>query len=216
MTDRHSISVFVPARNEAGNLEGSIRDIVSAAEEVFDDYEVLIVNDGSTDNTGEEADGLARENSNIRVIHNRGNLGFEQCYQIAVGRAEKRYFVFLPGDHEIAAESVRGIFGAAGSADLVVAYVQNRGTRTWHRRLMGQTCVFLSRIASGVRMRYFQGLVVYPTAFARTLPSETRGLFTLTEKLVYALKAGCTYVEVGLTHRNCVHNRSKAVSVKIS
>ena len=71
-------------------------------------------------------------------------------------------------------------------------------------------------IEQAVRALRAGGLVVYPTAFARTLPSETRGLFTLTEKLVYALKAGCTYVEVGLTHRNCVHNRSKAVSVKIS
>ncbi len=58
MTDPHSISVFVPARNEAGNLEGAIRDIVSAAEEVFDDYEVLIVNDGSADNTGKRLMGL--------------------------------------------------------------------------------------------------------------------------------------------------------------
>ena len=66
LTDSHSISVLVPALNEAGNIEGAIRDIVSAAEEVFDDYEVLIVNDGSTDNTGEEAEGLARENSKIR------------------------------------------------------------------------------------------------------------------------------------------------------
>ena len=214
MTDSHSISVFVPALNESGNLEGSIRDIVSAAEEVFDDYEVLIVNDGSTDNTGEEADGLARENPNIRVIHNPGNLGFDQCYRIAVGRAEKRNFVFLPGDHEVAGESVRGIFGAVGSADLVAAYIQNRESRTWRRRLMGQTCVFLSRIASGVRLRYFQGPVVYPTALARVLPSKTRGFFTLTEKLVYALKAGCTVVEVGLIHRNRRHGRSKTVSVQ--
>jgi len=214
LTDPHSISVFVPALNEAGNLEGAIRDIVSAAEEVFDDYEVLIVNDGSTDNTGEEAEGLARENPKIQVIHNPGNLGFDQCYRIAVERAEKRYFVLLPGDHEIAGESVRGIFRAVGGADLVVAYIQNRESRTWRRRLMGHACVFLSRIASGVHLRYFQGPVVYPTAFAHTLPSETRGMFTMTEKLVYALKAGCTVVEVGLIHRNRRHGRSKSVSVQ--
>ena len=105
MTDRHSISVFVPALNEAGNLEGAIRDIVSAAEEVFDDYEVLIVDDGSTDHTGEEAEALGRENPKIRVIRNPGNLGFDRCHRIALARAEKKYFVFLPGDHEIAGRS---------------------------------------------------------------------------------------------------------------
>ena len=214
MTDRHSISVFVPALNEAGNLEGAIRDIVSAAEEVFDDYEVLIVDDGSTDHTGEEAEALGRENPKIRVIRNPGNLGFDRCHRIALARAEKKYFVFLPGDHEIAGRSVREIFGAVGSADLVVAYIQNRESRTWRRRVMGQTCVLLSRVASGVRLRYFQGPVVYPTALARVLPSKTRGLFTLTEKLVHALKAGCTFVEVGLIHQNRAHGRSKAVSVQ--
>ncbi len=157
MSKYYSISIFVPAYNEAGNLEGAVRDIVSAADEVFEDYEVLIVNDGSTDGTGEKAERLARENSRIQVIHNPGNLGFARCYQIALARAEKDHFIFLPGDHGIAAQSVREIFASVGRADVVVPYIQNHQARAWHRRVMSRVCVFLSNRVSGFKLKYYQG-----------------------------------------------------------
>ncbi len=129
MSGRRSISVFVPAYNEAGNLEVAIRDIVSAADEAFEDYEILIVNDGSTDGTGEKAERLAQENSRIRVIDNPGNIGLARCFQMALAQAEKDHFVFLPGDHEIAVQSVREIFASVGRSDLVVAYIENPQAR---------------------------------------------------------------------------------------
>jgi len=121
----HRVSVFVPAYNEAANLEAAIRDIVWAAERTLADYEVIIVDDGSRDGTGEIADRLAEENDRIRAVHQPRNLGIARAYERALDEAKLEYVSFLPGDGEIARESIRDIFAAVGAADVVAPYHGN-------------------------------------------------------------------------------------------
>jgi len=203
----------VPAHNEADNLEGAVGDVVAAAEERFADFEILVVDDGSTDATADIADGLARENPRIRVIHNPTNRGLASGYRTALNLAAKDYFAFVPGDREIHVDSVRAIFHAIGSADLVVPYHANREARAWHRRVMTWVSTVLLNILFTRRLRYYQGPTVYPTHLARELPANSHGFFFLTEMLVCALDRGCTYVEVGLVHQERAFGKSKAVTL---
>ena len=207
------LSVFVPARNESGNLEGAIQDIIEAAESRFIDYEILLVDDGSTDGTSALADRLERANPRIRAIHHPQPRGIAFGYQAALALATKGYFAFIPGDREINVASIRAIFGAVGTADLVVPYHANREARAWYRRVMTWVTTSLINALFWRRLRYYQGPTVYPTALARQLPARTGGFFFLAEKLLYALDHGCTYVEVGLLHQERVFGRSKAVTV---
>jgi hypothetical protein len=66
----------------------------------------------------------------------------------------------------------------------------------------------------GLRMRYFQGPCIYPTALARSLPKTAGGFYFLTEMLVHAARAGYGCVEVPLTHQERSHGKSKAVSAR--
>src|SRR6266478_179244 len=174
METRRRVSVFLPAFNEVDNLEGAVADIVWAASEVLTDYEILIIDDDSTDGTGPLADRLARENPRIRAIHQPTNMGIAAAYERALGAARLDYFSFLAADGEIARESVRDILGSVGRADIVAPYHQNPRARQAHRRFL---------------------------TWASTA-------------LVNALYAGYTCVEVGLTHVDRTHGRSKAVSAK--
>lgn len=211
-TQGNSLSVFVPAHNEAQNLEGAIQDVVAAAEAWFSDYEILLVDDGSTDGTGDVADGLARANPRIRVIHNPMKQGIASGYGTALRLATKDYFAFLPGDREINVASIRAIFHAIGSADLVVPYHANLEARPWHRRLLTRVSTALINVLFRRNLRYYQGPTVYPTRLARELPTQSRGFFFLTEMLVQALDRGCSYVEVGLLHQERAFGKSKAVT----
>src|SRR5205085_7099780 len=109
------------AFNEVHNLEAAVRDVVAASTE-FDDYEVLIVDDGSTDGSGELADRLAHELPRVRALHHPRNQGFGAAYGTALAEAQMAYFTFVPGDHEVAPESVVRIFAAVGKADIVVPF----------------------------------------------------------------------------------------------
>jgi glycosyltransferase involved in cell wall biosynthesis len=209
----HRVSVFVPAYNEAANLEGALRDIVGAAA-VLADYEVIIVNDGSRDGTGQLAERLAQENRRIRVVHQPRNLGIAAAYERALDEAKLEYFSFLPGDGEIAPQSIRDILAAVGTADIVAPYHGNSRARQLHRRVLTWTSTTLVNTLFGLRMRYFQGPCIYQTPLARRLPKTAGGFYFLTEMLVHAVRAGYSYVEVPLTHQDRSHGRSKAVSVR--
>jgi glycosyltransferase involved in cell wall biosynthesis len=208
-----SLTIFVPAHNEAKNVAGAVQDVVEAASDTCPDYEVLVVDDGSTDGTGEVADRLARANPRIRIIHNRPKQGLAGGYRTALNAATKDYFAFIPGDREIRADSIRAIFGAIGSADLVVPYHANQEARAWHRRVLTIVSTGLINLLFRRGLRYYQGPTVYPTALARALPTRTRGFFFLAEMLLHALDRGCTYVEVGLVHQERAFGKSKAVTL---
>ena len=71
-----SISIIIPAYNEEKNLADAVKTINAAVKSVFKDYELLILDDGSSDGTGVIADNLAKKNAKIRVIHFSRNRGF--------------------------------------------------------------------------------------------------------------------------------------------
>jgi glycosyltransferase involved in cell wall biosynthesis len=208
------VTVFLPAFNEVGNLEGAVRDIVAAGDAVLPDYEILIVDDGSTDGTGALADRLAGELPRVRVLHQPRNLGLPAGYRRALGEARFAYFSFLPGDREVSAESVVAIFRAVGAADIVAPYHGNSRARAWYRRILTWGSTTLINAAFALHLRYYQGPCVYPTALARALPSTSRGFFFLAEMLVHALRRGHTVVEVPLIHQERATGRSKAVSLR--
>lgn len=208
------VSVFLPAYNEVDNLEESVADIVWAASQVLSEYEILIVDDGSTDGTGELSDRLAGENPRIRAIHQLRNKGIAAAYERALDEAKLDYFSFLAADGEIARESVLNILGSVGQADIVAPYHQNPQARQPHRRFLTWASTALVNALFGQRMHYYQGPCIYSVALARSLPKTAGGFYFPTQMLIHALHAGYTYVEVGLTHVDRTHGRSKAVSAK--
>jgi len=200
----------VPAYNEMGNLEAAVRDVLHALR-TYDDYEVIVVNDGSQDGTGAVADQLAAEHDRVTVVHHERNRGFSASYQTGLEHARMAYFTFVPGDHEVALESIEGIFAAVGTADIVIPYHATPWNRTWHRRVLTWICTTQLNILFSHHLKYFQGPAVYPTELARSLPITTGGFFFATEMLVNALMMGYSWVEVPLTHHERTYGQSKAV-----
>ena len=209
---RRRVSIFVPAYNEVGQFEGAIADIAAAADAALEDYEILLVDDGSTDGTGPLADRLAERRPKLSVIHQPTNQGIAAGYVRAVDVARFEYFGFLPADREIEPGSIKTILAAVGGAEIVAPYHGNPQARQTYRRVLTFVSTGLVNRLFGLRMRYFQGPCVYPTELARALPKTAGGFYFLTQMLVHALCAGHTYVEVPLMHQDRAHGRSKAVS----
>jgi len=193
-----------------GNLEAAVQDVVHALRSC-DEYEVIIVNDGSKDGTAEVADRLAATLPGVRVVHHEINRGFSESYQTGLRSARMDFFTFVPGDHEVALESVEEIFRAVGTADIVVPYHGTPWNREWHRRILTWICTTQLNVFFGRRLKYYQGPAVYPTKLARVLPINTTGFFFATEMLVNALMMGYSIVEVPLIHHERAYGQSKAV-----
>lgn len=210
VSTKRTISIAVPAYNEVGNLENAVRSAVEAGSQL-EDFEVLIVDDGSADGTTELATQLAAGDSQIRAFHHPENRGFAAAYRTALEHARMSYFTFVPGDGEVSPKSIQSILAAIGQADLVISYHATPWARPLVRRFFTWASTTEVNLLFGWRLRYYQGPTVYPTALARALPHAATGFFFATEMLVNALTAGCTFVEVGLAHQERIYGRSNAL-----
>jgi len=214
MTEPPSLSVVMTARDEEGNLKGAVDLVLKSIEGLFNGYEILIVNDGSTDATGAVANQLSAAYPSVRVVHHRTGQGFAASYRHGVSLARMAYVGLVTGDNEMTPESVRTAFEAVGRADVVVPYQANQRDRPWMRRLLSRSFTGLVNALFGLRLRYFQGPCIYPTAWAQALPLTTTGFALLTDMLVRTLKTGHSYIEVPMYIRPRAYGRSSAVSFR--
>lgn len=209
MTER-AVSVIVLAYNEAGNLAGAIEDIWSAAM-LLDDYEIIIVDDGSTDGTGQIADRLAAQYPEVVALHHPENRGLRAGYETGLAEARMSRVVWLPADREMTHDSIRSIFDAVGSADIVSIYHGNPAAREWFRRLLTFISTLEMNVLFGHDQHYFQGCSVYPTELARSLPRTESGFFVIAEMNLAALDYGLSVVEVPIVHQPRTYGTSSAV-----
>jgi len=207
-----SFSVVVPARNEEGNLKACVQMLVRLLDEHFEDYEIIVCNDGSTDGTGPLADALAAQYPAVRVIHQSPSRGFAESYQRGLQLARCAYVGLIPGDNELLEESVAAICAHVGRADIVIPSIANQEVRPWLRRHISVNYTAVVNVLFRQRLRYFQGPCVYPTELARRLRISTRGFPFLTEMLVRALVAGYSSVEIPMYLTPRTYGKSRALS----
>jgi glycosyltransferase involved in cell wall biosynthesis len=213
-THQSSLSVLVPAFNEEAGLGPTITQIRQALETTIEDFEILIVNDGSTDQTASEAERLALADPHIRIFHNPRNMGLGYSYLRGTREARKTHFVYVPGDNTWPAASIAEIFRHLGKADVVTSFATNPEVRLAYRRIVSSGYTRLVNLLFGYGLRYYNGLVIYPAAFLRAHPTTTHGFAFQSETLLKALDAGLSVVEVGVPIDESTARRSKAVTIR--
>jgi glycosyltransferase involved in cell wall biosynthesis len=194
-----TITLIVPALNEEQLIDETVRQIVTVVEPRFADYEILLIDDGSTDATGEGMERLAARNPRIRVFHNDGNQGLGWSYRFGLSEARHTYVMLLCGDGGMPASSLPEIFSRIGTADIVVPYVTNlRQLKTPARFLLSKTYTGLLNALFGLRLKYYNGLAVHRTDLVRALDITSNGFGFQGEVLVKLIRAGCSFVQVGV------------------
>lgn len=209
-----SICVLIPALNEVENIEATVEAVGRALSQTTDDFEIIIVNDGSTDGTKEIADRLGAETPRIRVFHNERNKGIGHAYRTGYENARCEYFVYIPADNTWPYESCRQLFAHLGRADIVTSYAVNPEIRPLGRRIFSSLYTRCINLIFGRNMRYYNGLNIYPVSFLRSEPINTVGFGFQAEILLRALAAGLTHIEVGLPIGERAAGRSKATSLR--
>jgi len=209
-----TLSVIIPALNEEGNLGAAVSTVLAAIDDRFTDYELLVFDDESTDQTGAIADELAGGNPHIRVIHNPRNRGFGYNYRRGVELARMDYVTMFPGDNEIPGEAIRVILDAVGSADIVAPYISTPAVRGCSRRTISACFVMLINLLFRLRLRYYNGPCVHRRSLLLSVPMRTHGFAYMASILVRLIRSGASYVEVPMPLQARQHGRSKAFKLK--
>lgn len=193
------ITFLVTALNEEEKIEGTAKTITDAVGHFTCDYEILLVNDGSTDSTPRIMDRMAQENPRIRVVHNEKNLGLGGAYKRGVRHASKKYVMWVSGDNAETPGNMVNILSHVGEADIIVPVLHATKARPWLRRFTSRGFTMTVNMLFGLKLNYYNGTVIHKTELIREVDIKTNSFAYQAEALVKLLRQGHSYVEVPYT-----------------
>ncbi|MGB7542990.1 MAG: glycosyltransferase family 2 protein [Burkholderiales bacterium] len=195
-----ALTILIPALDEEQKVAPTVEEVLAAGRRLLDRFEVIVVDDGSRDRTGEIADALAKSNPEVRVIHNPERRGVGWAFWEGIAQAKFDRLTVVPGDHAYNISGIERLFSAVGSADLVISYRTNQADTRQRRRVILSTLYQrLVGLIFGFRLKDFHSTVVYPVPQIREMGMRSVGYTYQLEVLVKLLRRGMSYVEVPVT-----------------
>ena len=195
-----SLTVFFPCYNEEANVENTTMAALMACQKLVRDFEIIIVNDGSSDRTGLIADRLARENENVRAVHNHPNLGYGGALQRGFREATKDYVFYTDGDGQFDMQELERVLPLLGRFDIVSAFRIHRQDPPV-RKLNAFCWGRLVRLVLGLKLRDIDcAFKLYPRELFEQIEMRSMGALIDTEILTKATRLGYSIGQIGVHH----------------
>jgi glycosyltransferase involved in cell wall biosynthesis len=151
--NRISLTAFFPAYNDEHTIENIVRTATEEIGRVTDDFEILVINDGSKDSTGAIADRLAAEMSHVRAIHHPHNKGYGAALITGFKNATKDLIFYTDGDGQYDVREIHNLLAQLQpNIDLVNGYKVKRSD-AWYRIWIGATYRRVMRWAFHLSLR---------------------------------------------------------------
>ena len=207
---RPGLSIFFPAYNDAGTIASLVIRALQVAERLTDDYEVIVVNDGSSDATREIVDELTRTYPHVRAIHHERNRGYGGALQTGFATAVKELVAYTDGDAQYDPAEFALLWDRlTPESDVVNGYKISRSD-PWHRIVIGRVYHHTVRILFRLRIRDVDCdfRLIRRAVFDRVRLERTTGVICL-EMMRKIQDAGFRVVEVPVHHYHRTHGRSQ-------
>lgn len=194
------LSVFLPCHDEEPNIERVVRGFVAELPRLTDDYEVIVVDDGSRDRTGEIADRLAAEDSHVKVVHHQMNRGYGGAVISGIRAANKPYVLLCDGDGQFDPKEVELLTVQVPEYDVVVGRRIRRADHLM-RRINGRAWTTLVRVVFGVTIGDVDcGFKLFKREMLEGMELRARGAMISTELMARLAARGAKVKEVGVHH----------------
>ena len=213
--DSATVSVVVLAYNESRNLPKAVETIRQVLANQFADYEIIIVDDGSSDKTAIIADEMAASDEHIVSVHNNKNMGCGYTFHHGVREARFKYVWLIPGDGEIPRKSLETIAREIGNADMILPYMVNTNIRPWYRRIISRGYTSLLNVLFFKRITYYNGPAVFPREQVLTTPEVfSRGFAFMAPIILTLIKHKVSWKEVGILLKQRDHGKPSVNNVR--
>ena len=194
------LSVFVPCHNEEGNLARVVDNFRAHLDRFASAYEIIIVDDGSRDRTGEIADRLAASDARVKVVHHPVNRGYGGAVISGLRAATLPWALLCDGDGQFDAAEIGRLLPMAADFDVVAGRRIKRADRLM-RRINGQAWTALVRLLFGIKVSDVDcGFKLFRRDFTRDLELNARGAMISTELMVKVARRGARVCEVEVGH----------------
>ena len=205
MHSMHSISVTLPAYNEEENIRPMVSEVVEVMARLvedgqIEDYEVIVVNDGSRDNTAQVVDELSQQFPAVRPVDHEVNRGYGAAVYTGFTSARKDLVFLTDSDKQFDVSEVRSLLPLLDEADLVAGYRAPRRD-PFKRRLFGTGWTTLVTVLFGYTVRDVDcAFKLFRREIIESIDIESRGATFSAEFLVRAKRKGYRIREAPVTH----------------
>jgi len=209
--NQESISIIIPAYNEEQSLEQAVLFTWNSFHTLGLDFEIIIVDDKSTDNTAGIADAIAANHENILAVHHAVNKGIGGAFRSGIDRATKEFVIFVPVDNPLGTEDIEAYLKHMKSSDIVVG---SRAERIGYTRFAYFASMIYNRILIPLFFNVGISDVNWIQVYRRRLFSEriidfkNDRIFFLVEILVLARKQNLIITEVPAKMKRRIHGKS--------
>ena len=213
-----SLSAIVPAYNEEHSLESSVLKTKQSFKSLDIDYEIIIVNDCSSDRTGDIAEAMAQQEPEVSCRHHEINQGIGNAFKTGIRDATKDYVVFVPVDSPLDSDDIKTYLPRIDLCDIIVGVRVERVGYTHIARFLS---FFYNRIL--VPLLFNVGIqdVNWIQVYRRQLfvdgiiKYNSRSLFWLVEILIHAKEARLIVAEVPAKMKKRIYGKPTSMRLSV-
>lgn len=211
---KYQVSVVVPALNEEKNILATIQNIISAFQELKIEGEIIVVDDGSKDNTSMVVEKeTERFPSILRIIRHNTPQGIGASFWDGVKISQGEAVVMIPGDNENDAKEILKYYNLLKEVDMVVPFIINKNIRPLFRRFLSFLFLTLVNFSFFTNFQYTNGTVLYRRSVLEQIRPKSRGYFFQTEILIKLAKRGYLFAHVPCKLGKRKEGESKAIKI---
>jgi len=204
------LSIFFPAYNDSGTIASLVIAARASAQKLTNDFEIIVVNDGSADHTAEIADELAQTYPEVRVIHHPANRGYGGALRTGFSESRKELVFYTDGDAQYDPAEMEALWPKmTPGVDVVNGYKISRSD-PMHRIIIGRVYHHTVKILFGLKVRDVDCdfRLIRRAVFDRISLEHNSGVICL-ELMKKLTDAGCRIEEVPVHHYHRTHGKSQ-------
>lgn len=195
-----SFSLILPAHNEEENIEPVVRRALDVLPNYFDSVEIIVVNDGSRDATGEIIDRLATEDPRVRAVHHPRNRGYGAALTSGFNASTGDHVMFMDSDRQFDIADIGRLYPFIPTHEIVAGFRMLRQDEL-HRRVFAEIFNLVVRVLFGVHLRDIDcAFKVFDGNLIRSLDLSSPGALINTEIQAKARRQGARLQQVGVRH----------------
>jgi len=210
-----SLTVFFPAYNEEDIIEKTVSDALSACAPLAADLEVVVVDDGSADETAAIVERLAAADPRVRLVKHERNRGYGASLRTGFASARKELIFFSDADGQFDLHELPGSLAMLSQAPVVVGFRIKRNDPP-HRLFIAKTYKLIVRMVFGLRVRDIDcAFKLFRREVFDGLALESNGAFISSELLIKLSRRGVAIMERGVHHYPRTTGYSKGAGMAV-
>ena len=208
-----TITIIIPALNEECNIQAAVENALSAIDYFNLEGEIIVIDDGSTDNTSNIVHDLISKDTRIKLFNHKSPQGIGSSFLDGVYNANGDIVIMIPGDNEINPFEALRYFMLLEHVDIVIPFVYNTNIRSFFRNVLSLVYRQIINTTFRTSFHYTNGTVLYRKSVLNEFTYNSKGFFFQAEILIKAVKRGYLFAEVPYRLEPRSSGKSKATSL---